>query len=68
VGINRKVFYVKCIRQCVHGGVKHEIDSVKKFYSALKAKHFIQKAPEGCFEASGHSYSPKPKVNDEEKE
>lgn len=59
VGINRKVFYVRCVQKCEYGGVKHEVGSVKKFYSALKAKHFIQKAPKGFFEAYGNSYSQK---------
>lgn len=59
VGINRKVFYVRCVQKCEYGGVKHEAGSVKKFYSALKAKHFVQKAPKGFFEAGGHSYSQK---------
>lgn len=56
MGINRKVFYVKCVQKCEYSGVKHEAGSVKKFYSALKAKHFVQKAPKGCFEADGNSY------------
>jgi len=56
VGINRKVFYVKCVQKCEYSGVKHEAGSVKKFYSALKAKHFVQKAPKGFFEADGNSY------------
>jgi len=56
VGHNRKVFYVKCVQKCEHGGVKHEAGNVKKFYSALKAKHFIKNAPEGCFEPAGNSY------------
>jgi hypothetical protein len=55
VGISRKVFYVKCVKKCEHSGVKHEVGNVKKFYSALKAKHFIKNAPEGCFEADGNS-------------
>jgi hypothetical protein len=55
VGISRKVFYVKCIKKCNHGGVQHEIGNIKKFYSALKAKHFIKNAPEGCFEAAGNN-------------
>jgi hypothetical protein len=55
MGVNRKVFYVKCVQKCEHGGVKYDVGHIKKFYSALKAKHFIQKAPSDCFEASGNS-------------
>lgn len=58
MGVYRKVFYVKCVKACEHGGVKHKPGDIKKFYSALKAKHFIQKAPEGCFENAGNSDTP----------
>lgn len=53
--MNRKVFYVKCVRDCKHGGVQYYKGDVRKFYSALKAKHFIEKAPENCFVADGCS-------------
>ena len=55
MGINRKVFYVKCVKRCEHGGVQHELGNIKKFYSALKAKHFIKNAPDDCFIPYGNS-------------
>jgi hypothetical protein len=53
--VNRKVFYVRCTKACRHGGVHFHPGDVRKFYSALKAKHFVEKAPEGCFESDGNS-------------
>jgi hypothetical protein len=58
MGIYRKVFYVKCVKACTHGGVQHNPGDIKKFYSALKAKHFIQKAPKDCFQNAGNSDNP----------
>ena len=68
MGINRKVFYVNCIKRCEYGGVRHEVGNIKKFYSALKAKHFVKNAPEGCFESGGSSeekQKPKKAKNDD---
>lgn len=62
--MNRKAWKVACIRSCFHGGVQHHPGEIKVFYSLLKAKHFLQKAPEGYFELVSSPRKPQKKPHE----
>jgi hypothetical protein len=47
--MNRKVFYVECVKSRLYSGIQFKAGDIRKFYSLLKAKHFIERAPEGMF-------------------
>jgi hypothetical protein len=63
MGINRKVFYVECIISKTYSGIQFKAGDIRKFYSLLKAKHFIKKAPDGMFQLKPPK---KPDVKDQE--
>ena len=47
--MNRKAWKLICIKPCFFGGVYYKIGDIKVFYSLIKSKQFIKKAPVDCF-------------------
>jgi hypothetical protein len=47
--MNRKAYKLECIKACFWSGVQYKKGEIKVFYSSLKRRHFLEKAPNGCF-------------------